>query len=279
MIIFALIVLGLCLGSFVNALVWRTFMSETSKSKQKKSEYSITKGRSVCVHCKHELSALDLIPVLSWLALRGKCKYCKKPISKQYPAVEVATATLIVASYAVWPFTSQGWSYGEIAIFGLWAIVVTLFVALSVYDLRWRILPTVIVIPATIASVLFVVARAATYQEIAIIWHSLLGAGIVLGVFWGIYQISKGRWIGGGDVHIAFMIGLLSGGVVNVFVMLFLASLSGTLYAVFMSLVQKKQLSLKVQIPFGPFLLLATFITVLVGTDIIDWYTNIILSV
>lgn len=277
MIILALILLGLCLGSFVNALVWRTYMLENKKSKDKK--YSITKGRSVCVHCRHELSALDLVPVLSWVALRGKCRYCKKPISKQYPAVEVLTAALIVISYMLWPYTSQAWSFGEVVVFGLWSLLVTLFVALSVYDLRWFLLPDKIVIPATLLGTGMVVARAVTYGEIAVIWHSLLGAGLVFGIFYLLFYVSKGAWIGGGDVKIGFLLGLLSGGVTNVFVMLFLASLLGTLFAVFLSVVRKQKLHRKVTIPFGPFLLSATSIVVVVGADIVDWYSNLILSV
>lgn len=275
MIIFALIVFGLCLGSFVNALVWRTYTNENTKSKK----YSITKGRSVCVHCKHELVAKDLVPILSWVTLRGKCRYCKKPISKQYPAIEALTAALIVVSYLLWPFVSQGWSAGEMIIFVLWSIIVTLFVALSVYDLRWQLLPDKIVLPATIVGVLMVIARAITYSEIAVIWHSLLGAGIVFGVFYLLYRVSDGKWIGGGDVKLGFVLGLLSGGVTNAFVMLFLASLFGTLFAVFLSVARKQKLHRKVTIPFGPFLLAATYIVVLVGVDIVDWYTNLILSV
>lgn len=277
MIILALIVFGLCLGSFVNALVWRTYTNENTKGKDKK--YSITKGRSVCTHCKHELAAKDLVPILSWLSLRGKCRYCKKPISKQYPIVEVLTAGLIVVSYLLWPYVSQGWSFGEIVIFGLWTILVTLFVALSVYDLKWFLLPDKIVIPASIIGAGMVAARALTHGEVAIIWHSLLGAGVVFGIFYLLYRVSDGKWIGGGDVKIGFLLGLLSGGVTNAFVMLFFASLFGTLFAIFLSGARKQKLHRKITIPFGPFLLLATYVVVIAGADIVDWYTNLILSV
>src|SRR5579871_5847178 len=100
MLIFILIVVGLAAGSFVNALVWR--VHEQSK-KKKSAELSILKGRSMCPRCKHELAASDLIPVLSWLWLRGKCRYCQKPISPQYPVVELAVALVFVSSYFWWP--------------------------------------------------------------------------------------------------------------------------------------------------------------------------------
>src|SRR4051812_7602742 len=103
MIYAILVVLGLCFGSFVNALVWRIHeqAEQGSKKKPNKSyidKLSIRKGRSMCPHCRHELKALDLLPVVSWLALRGKCRYCGKPISVQYPLVELLTACLFVTS-------------------------------------------------------------------------------------------------------------------------------------------------------------------------------------
>src|SRR4051812_13278636 len=100
MIIAVLIVFGLCLGSFVNALVWRVHEQEAAKKPNKK--LSVLNGRSMCPHCEHELAAKDLIPVLSWLSLGGKCRYCHKPISKQYPLVELLTALLVVGSYIWW---------------------------------------------------------------------------------------------------------------------------------------------------------------------------------
>ena len=93
--------LGLCAGSFVNALVWR--LHEQKRSKKADKKLSILNGRSMCVHCRHELTWYDLIPLFSWLLLRGKCRYCKKPISWQYPIVELATAAVFVLSYIFWP--------------------------------------------------------------------------------------------------------------------------------------------------------------------------------
>src|SRR5690606_6942893 len=100
MIIAVLALLGLCLGSFVNALVFRVHAQSKLKSGSKKKigkrdvDLSVSRGRSVCIHCGHELAAKDLIPLLSWLLLRGKCRYCHRPISWQYPLVEL-TASLL----------------------------------------------------------------------------------------------------------------------------------------------------------------------------------------
>ncbi|MEX2014368.1 MAG: prepilin peptidase, partial [Candidatus Saccharimonadales bacterium] len=104
MTLVALVLFGLSLGSFINALVWRLWQQENKKQKTKNDRrYSILKGRSICPHCKHILQAKDLIPVLSWVLLRGKCRYCNKPISAQYPLVEAGTAALFILSYVFWP--------------------------------------------------------------------------------------------------------------------------------------------------------------------------------
>src|ERR1700677_3953472 len=122
MIIFILAIVGLCLGSFVNALVWRLHGQAAEKGKKKPnqdylSQLSVAKGRSMCPHCKHQLANRDLIPLLSWLSLKGKCRYCAKAISPQYPLVELITALLFIASYIWWPVALSG---AQIGIFVLW---------------------------------------------------------------------------------------------------------------------------------------------------------------
>src|SRR5438105_4077844 len=84
--------LGLAFGSFINALVWRI---------HEKKDW--VRQRSQCPHCGHKLAAKDLVPVISWLALRGRCRYCGKPISLQYPLVELAMAAVFISSYYFWP--------------------------------------------------------------------------------------------------------------------------------------------------------------------------------
>ncbi|HEX7368051.1 MAG TPA: prepilin peptidase, partial [Candidatus Saccharimonadales bacterium] len=143
MIIVVLTVLGLIFGSFVNALVWRLHEQE-GKSKKSRQQYSILNGHSMCPNCHHELAAKDLVPVLSWLWLRGKCRYCRKPISWQYPAVELMTGLLFVGSYLWWPLSLQGVGLFQ---FVVWLGFIVGFMALAVYDLRWFTLPNRIVYP------------------------------------------------------------------------------------------------------------------------------------
>lgn len=101
--IVVLLFLGLAFGSFINALVWRL-----------REGMSVARGRSMCVHCRHTLSWYDLIPVFSWIALGGKCRYCQRRISFQYPLVELATAAGWVASYTYWPRELAGGMSGSI---------------------------------------------------------------------------------------------------------------------------------------------------------------------
>jgi leader peptidase (prepilin peptidase)/N-methyltransferase len=163
MIIAALILIGLALGSFVNALMWRLHEQEiesVKKKTKKRTEYlkdlSITKGRSMCTHCHHQLAPKDLIPVVSWASLRGKCRYCKQPIADT-PLAELLTPLLFVVSYYYWPVLLHG--YGLIS-FLFWLPCIVGFVALSIYDIRWYLLPNRIVYP------LFLLAIATTIIHI-----------------------------------------------------------------------------------------------------------------
>jgi prepilin signal peptidase PulO-like enzyme (type II secretory pathway) len=269
-------VLGVILGSFVNALVWRLHEQEALAGKKgaavakKRQALSIAKGRSMCPHCGHELAAKDLVPVLSWVSLRGKCRYCHKPISWQYPAVEIFTGLLFGLSYLSWPFALHGAGLFQ---FVLWLGVVVLFVALAVYDLRWFLLPNRLVLPTTVLAVIEVVGTAVWLHSFSALWEPAVGALIIFGLFWGLYQVSKGAWIGGGDVKLAVALGLLAATPLHAFMVIFLASLLGTLGSI-PTLMHGKS-GLKRHIPFGPHLLAATFIVVLYGADIVAWYEHL----
>lgn len=279
MIILAVAVFGLCLGSFVNALVWRLHEQETrAKKKQtkiaklKNEDLSITKGRSMCPHCHHTLAAKDLVPVLSWLWLRGKCRYCRKPIPDS-PLVELSVMVLAVMSYVAWPHEGLLWTTAEIASFSLWVVLLTGFVALTVYDLRWYILPDRIVLPLTAIGAVFAIVFALTQDEVAAaLYGSFVGALVIGGLFYGLFQISKGTWIGGGDVKLAPLLGLISGSLSGAVLMLFIASLSGTIYSLLYGFVKKQKVTGTTRIPFGPFLILGTIVVFLWGQSLIDWY-------
>lgn len=275
MIYFVLAILGLSLGSFVNAFVWRLHeQSEVMNSKHTDKKYlkrlSISRGRSMCSHCKHELAVKDLVPVASWLYLRGKCRYCGSRIVDS-PIVELLTAGLFVLSFVFWPYAMSGLG---LYYFGFWIVFLVAFMALAVYDLRWYILPDKLVFPLVGLAIVQLIGSIIFYQ---VSLHSIITAfwGVVIssGVFFLIFQLSKGEWIGGGDVKLGLIIGILIGGPMASLLMLFLASSLGSLVGIPLLLAGKR----KVRVPFGPFLLLSTVIVTLFGASIIHWYKTTLL--
>ncbi|HVX47980.1 MAG TPA: prepilin peptidase [Candidatus Saccharimonadales bacterium] len=263
MIIAILAVVGLVLGSFINALVWRTHEG-----------LSVAHGRSMCPHCKHTLGAADLVPVLSWLMLRGKCRYCKKPISAQYPLVELATGGLFVASYIWWP---EAFSNPQKAVFVLWLIILTGLIALAVYDLKWFLLPNRLIYPvAMIAIVQAAVAIADAGSPGTALLNTVLGLIVGGGIFYVLFQVSKGKWIGGGDVKLGALLGLIVATPGRAILFIFFGSLLGSLVSA--PLLARGDLKRTSVIPFGPFLIIGGIITVLFGGDILHWYQRVFLN-
>ena len=181
-----LLIFGLALGSFVNALVWRLheqaqLNKPKGKSKTKKiltrEQLSISKGHSMCPHCHNTLAPRDLVPVLSWLSLRGKCRYCHKPINWQYPAVEIATATLFIASYVFWPGEGAFADLSSGINFIAWLAILTGFVALFVYDLKWMLLPNRLVYPMLLLATALAIYNIVTGDGVQSLYNTLFSAG------------------------------------------------------------------------------------------------------
>jgi prepilin signal peptidase PulO-like enzyme (type II secretory pathway) len=261
MIVLVLIVFGLIWGSFVNAFVWRL---------HERKDW--VRGRSECTSCHHTLASKDLIPVMSWLLLRGKCRYCHKQIEDS-PIVELSVPFLFVVSYVWWPWALQA---EGLVRFVFWLVFVVCFTILAVYDLRWKLLPNKIVYPLIAIAVAQTLTLSLLYsRNISMIENAAVGALIISGGFYALFQISAGKWIGGGDVKLGMVLGILCGGAWQALLLLFIASLSGTLMAI--PLLAKKKLKTRATIPFGPFLLFASFVIELFGTAIIHWYTHLII--
>jgi len=256
--------LGLAFGSFVNALVWRLHEKRDFVSE-----------RSECINCHHQLAWYDLIPVVSWIILGGKCRYCKKPISIQYPLVELATAGVFMLSVAFWPFELT-----ELApqiVLGIWCVMLVILMALLVYDARWYLLPDKLTYPLIVLAALFgminqfIVVGASTAQGIS---ELTLGVVSVAGLYYALYTISKGKWVGFGDVKLGIAMGLILGwqlGLLSVF----LANLIGLVYILPGMLAGK--LTTQSKIPFGPFLIVGLIVAYLFGASIVKWYIETIL--
>lgn len=281
MIYLILILLGLCLGSFVNALVWRLHKQEALREKKTKDsakelkKLSIVHGRSMCMHCGHELASKDLVPVLSWVYLRGKCRYCQRPIDDT-PLAELVLPALLVLSYVFWTYAGNSWNGLDIAIFALWAGVLTCFVALAIYDVKWYLLPDRIVVPLTGLALGISALIAVTQNDLMVLVNAALGGLTISGVFLLLSLISKGAWIGGGDIKIGIALGLLAGTPLMALLVVFLASLLGSAYML-PGIIRGKQ-QLKSMLPFGPFLIVATIVIFLWGEQLFAWYMNLFLQ-
>ncbi len=276
MTICTLIITGLAFGSFVNALTWRIQQQEKTKKTKKKIknnsvDLSITRGRSVCIHCGHELSAWDLIPVLSWVALRGKCRYCHKKIEDS-PLVELAMAAVFVTSYVWWPYEFvDGASW---AAFIVWLMISIGLMALFVYDLRHFLLPNRIVFPLLGLAAAFRLFLLIAEQEG--VGETIVDAGLGVlvggGFFYLLFQVSQGRWIGGGDVKLGFVIGLTLGPI-NALVALLAAFYIAAAFILPLMIVKK--VSRKSKIPFGPFLIMGFIAAMLWGESVREAYNSL----
>jgi prepilin signal peptidase PulO-like enzyme (type II secretory pathway) len=259
MIPLLLIVLGLVLGSFVNAFVWRI---------HKKKDW--VNDRSECTHCNHKLGPLDLVPVFSWVFLGGKCRYCHKKIDDS-PLVELALPAIFLLSYFYWPIEFAGRGLIE---FVFWLILLVGLLALTVYDLRWFLLPDKIVFPLVGLAFLQTIVVSIHDRDFMIITTAVACALVISGIFYLLFQLSKGTWIGGGDVKLAIILGLLCTSFLEPFLLLFIASVAGLIGS--LPAIVKGKAHAKTQIPFGPFLIVGLIVVRLFGSGIINWYTGII---
>jgi leader peptidase (prepilin peptidase)/N-methyltransferase len=249
---------GLCFGSFVNALVWRL-----------KHGRNWVSERSECTHCHHVLTGWDLIPVVSWLWLRGKCRYCKKPIDDS-PIVEIAVAILFAGSYLLWPLPLDQWY--QLAHFGLWLLFMVILAALFLYDLRWYLLPDKLTYPLIVFGLIDALIRVMLIQHLRgfdVVLELVYGFLSVGGFYGLLYVVSRGRWVGFGDVKLGVFMGLVLGWQAGILAVV-LANFIGTL-VIIPGLVARK-LTRTSRIPFGPFLILGFILAGLFGAGLITWY-------
>lgn len=243
--------IGACVGSFLNVVLLRTHAHE-----------SFCHGRSKCTNCKSAIRVFDLVPMLSYLFLRGKCRSCKSKIDVQYPCVEFATGVLFFLTFLH--------ADGSILLLLRDLGVICFLVLIFVYDLRYFIIPDKFVIPG----ILFVFLANLLFQIISV--SSMLVAALVLGGFFLLqFLISRGAWVGGGDVRMAVFMGTLLG-IQNGLMALFLAYTVGAMVGV--CLIAFKKVDRKTAIPFGTFLSVATVAALFYGPELVKWYTTLLLG-
>lgn len=294
-------IFGLIIGSFLNCVIYRL-----------EKEEKLT-GRSYCPHCKYTLRWQDLIPVFSFLFLRGKCKYCAKKISWQYPLVEISTALvfLIIFNYQFFRLR-QG--FGGQAIFNEFSTfnfinlfflfyIASVLIVIFVYDLKYYLIPDNVLFPAIIITFIYRILDFSYLDLIgnwklesnlresllaqgnfATISNFLLAAFIASAFFLSIYLVSRGKWMGFGDCKLAILLGLILG-FPNILVGLFLSFFLGAIIGVGLMIFNPSTSSgrvkkgLKSQIPFAPFLITGTFLAMFFSDRIIQLYLKYALHI
>ncbi len=254
-------VLGMLLGSFALVLADRM-----------KAGTDWVKGRSECTYCHHGLSAVDLVPVVSWLAQGGKCRYCRKRLSPAYLLIELGLGLAFVGSYVFWPGALTDLS--QQVLLALWLASLVLAAALFVYDLRWYLLPNKLVYP--------LIAFAGVHRAIVIATndHRLgtdliavgLSVAVAAGFFFVLHELSKGKWIGDGDVTLGIAMGLFLPGPFEAWFAICVASVLGVLVA-FPKLLRSKK-NLKMRLPFGPLLLIGLYVSYFFAGSVLSWYVE-----
>lgn len=238
---------GIVIGSFLNVCIYRIPRKE-----------DIVKERSHCMSCGHTLAWYDLIPLFSFIGLRGKCRYCHTKLSIQYPVIEALNGVIYVLVVV---------TYGVSVESLLYCLLGSALIVLSVIDFRTFEIPVGI----NIFIALLGVARVATdYRN----WYVyLIGAVAVSGVLTAIYYISKGRAIGGGDIKLMASAGLLLGWKLIIF-----AFVTGCILGAIIHLVRMKVSKQDHVLAMGPYLSGGIMIAALAGEFLINWYISTIMA-
>jgi leader peptidase (prepilin peptidase) / N-methyltransferase len=237
-------VVGAIFGSFLNVVAYRLPRGE-----------SLSRPRSRCPQCQTPIKPYDNVPVLSWLALRGRCRTCRAPISARYPLVEAVTGLL--CALVVY---HQG--LDEDAALGV--VLVLLLVPITLIDLDHRIIPNKL----TLLGAVLAPAIVALTQPDAIPEHLIAGAGA--GGFFLLAVLAYPRGMGMGDVKLAAVLGLFLGR--DVVPGLFVAFLVGTLVGAAIMARKGAQEGRKTAVPFGPFLAFGAVVALFAGDAMVDWY-------
>jgi leader peptidase (prepilin peptidase)/N-methyltransferase len=260
----ALGIVGTMIGSFLNVVVYRMPLGR-----------SVVSPPSACPHCDTPLRALDNVPLVSWLALRGRCRTCASPISARYPLVELGTALLFaLIAWAFLPPVLAGGGAPAVLELVAFLYLGAVSVALALIDADTMTLPNRIIVPSYAVGAVLLGLAGVLAQD----WQALLGAGIgAIGLF-GLYlglALAKPGGMGFGDVKLAALLGLYLGfiGLPQLAVGVLAAFLLGG--AVGVALVVSRRATRRTAIPFGPWMIAGAWVGILAGGPIVEGYLRL----
>ena len=266
---FSIFIFGTIIGSFLNVVILRYNTGEP-----------ITKGKSACFSCAKSLSWYEMFPIISFIALRAKCRSCKSKISWQYPLVEFFTGLLFLATCAKlngFDLFNQPnlFSVFQVISYFYYFAVFSILMIITVYDLRHKIIPDTLVFSLAFISLIWLVANiglADLFQSPYI--YNLLAGPILALPFFLMWLLSGGRWIGLGDAKLAlgmgWFLGLISG--VSAVILGFWIGAAVSLFLIFIQKLNLigKNLTIKSEIPFAPFLILGLLAVFFFGFDVMN---------
>jgi prepilin signal peptidase PulO-like enzyme (type II secretory pathway) len=242
--------IGLLIGSFLNCLIWRLYKNET-----------IT-GRSYCPKCLKMISWYDNIPLFSFAFLGGRCRHCRKKISWQYPSVEFLTALLFMLVF----LKNSASPDFSILLARDWLIVSSLMI-IFIYDLRWQLVPMLVVWPVT--GIIFLLNLLLGVSLYSIILFGVIGAAFFLIQ----YIVTRKKGLGEGDIWLGLLLGVTFPTAGELALSLCLAYFLGAIIGVFLLTSHKKEWKSKMAL--GPFLAFGAIITLIYGQKIISWYLGL----
>lgn len=246
-----ILIIGMCIGSFLNVCIYRIPREE-----------SIVFPPSHCTNCRYELKWIDLIPVISYILLRGKCRKCGEKISLKYPIIEYINAVIYMLLYV---------NYGYSFIFLRLCILASLLIVIGSIDFKTKYVYNSTVLFGVITAAIFLVGQCVFEKSIP--WNNIIGAAIGFFSIWLIVVLTHG--MGEGDIDIALICGLFLG-IKGIILTLFLAFVLGGIIGAILLILKLKDR--KDEIAFGPYLSIGGIVSALFGQELINIYINMFLK-
>jgi leader peptidase (prepilin peptidase)/N-methyltransferase len=241
--------LGITMGSFLNCVAMRVLSGEP-----------IARGRSHCMSCEHKLGALDLVPLFSWLLLKGRCRYCESKISARYPLSELVLGIAYVLILAKYDLTLRTLEL---------IVLCSILLCVTLCDLDEHIIPDRFIVIGIVNRMLFILLSGKIWDELKV---SVIGAFsvslplLILSLI--LDKILKKDTMGGGDIKLFFMAGMYFAWSVNILVLL-MSAIIGIIFGMLRKKNEEKQ------IPFGPAISVGFFLGMLVGSELVNLYVGL----